>query len=108
MTMLDLSILPDIALSGYEPAFDEPWQAQAFAMTVNLHQSGLFEWKEWANVLSTEVHSGIDRDYYLHWLRALERIVAMKHLATVSELGNCAKAWQEAAERTPHGETISL
>lgn len=108
MTMPDLSILPDIALSGNEPVFDEPWQAQAFAMTVNLHQSGLFEWTEWADALSAEVHSGIDRDYYHHWLQALEMIVAIKQLATVYELGDCAKAWQEAAERTPHGQPIIM
>ncbi|HBR38100.1 MAG TPA: nitrile hydratase accessory protein, partial [Sulfitobacter pontiacus] len=48
MTLPDLSLLPDIALSDDEPVFDAPWQAQAFAMAVSLHQSGAFTWAEWA------------------------------------------------------------
>ena len=28
------------------PVFDTPWQAQAFAMTVKLHEAGVFEWNE--------------------------------------------------------------
>ena len=31
-----------------EQVFAEPWQAQAFAMTVALHDRGLFSWNEWA------------------------------------------------------------
>ena len=37
------------------PVFDEPWQAEAFAMTVALHERGLFSWAEWAAALSAEV-----------------------------------------------------
>ena len=36
MTLPDLSLLPDIALSDDEPVFDAPWQAQAFAMAVSM------------------------------------------------------------------------
>ena len=32
--------------------FAEPWQAEAFAMTVALHERGLFSWGEWAAALS--------------------------------------------------------
>jgi nitrile hydratase accessory protein len=35
--------------------FDAPWQAEAFAMVVALHQRGLFAWPEWAEMLSAEV-----------------------------------------------------
>ncbi|MGX9182447.1 nitrile hydratase accessory protein, partial [Mesorhizobium sp. BHbdii] len=37
------------------PVFAEPWQAEAFAMTVALHDKGLFSWSEWADALSAEV-----------------------------------------------------
>ena len=37
-----------------EPAFVEPWQAQAFAMTVALYEKGVFTWAEWASTLSRE------------------------------------------------------
>ena len=40
-----------------EPVFAEPWQAQAFAMTLELHGRGLFTWPEWAQALATELGS---------------------------------------------------
>ena len=33
------------------PVFREPWEAQAFAMTVALYRRGLFTWPEWAETL---------------------------------------------------------
>ena len=37
------------------PVFAEPWQAQAFAMTLQLHQRGLFSWPEWAAALAARI-----------------------------------------------------
>ena len=34
-----------------EPVFSEPWQAEAFALVVALHERGLFSWAEWAEAL---------------------------------------------------------
>ena len=34
------------------PVFAEPWQAQAFALTVRLSQAGFFTWPEWADELA--------------------------------------------------------
>jgi hypothetical protein len=45
-------------LAGDEPVFREPWEAQAFAMTVLLHQQGLFTWTEWAQALSAQIAAG--------------------------------------------------
>ena len=91
-----------------EPTFAEPWEAQAFAMTVHLHQQGAFTWDEWAEHLSGEIHSGIERSYYAHWLCALERIVATKALTTPGALADRKQAWHDAAARTPHGDAITL
>ena len=33
------------------PVFGAPWQAQAFALTLSLHERGAFTWKEWAATL---------------------------------------------------------
>ena len=41
--------------SGAEPVFAEPWQAQAFAMVLQLHQRGLFSWPEWAAALAAQI-----------------------------------------------------
>ena len=67
------------------PVFREPWEAQAFAMTLALHERGLFSWPEWAATLGDEIkraQAAGDPDtgetYYRHWLNALERIVAAK------------------------------
>ena len=36
------------------PVFREPWEAQAFAMTLALHERGLFSWSEWARALAAQ------------------------------------------------------
>ena len=42
------------------------------------------------------------------WLAALEAIVAAKGAATTDELLRTQRAWDHAADRTPHGQAISL
>ncbi len=88
--------------------FEEPWQAQAFALTVHLHDQGHFTWNEWAGALSTQIHSGTDRTYYGHWLSALEALIAAKGISTADQLAHTAQAWKQAAARTPHGQPITL
>lgn len=94
------------------PVFAEPWQAEAFALTVALHEKGVFSWSEWAEVLSSEVKKpGAARDgsdYYEHWLAALETLLASKGAAAKPEVDAFAAAWQRAAHATPHGEPILL
>ena len=97
------------------PVFAEPWQAQAFAMTLQLHQRGLFTWPEWAAALAEHIRSAQaagDADqgdtYYRHWLAALEHLVAAKGATDATELARCARAWDHAADRTPHGQPILL
>ena len=107
-TQPDLRQLPDMELDGDEPVFSEPWEAQAFALTVSLYDKGLFGWDEWAASLSSEIHSGEDRSYYRHWLVALEKLVAAKQLTSLQAIDDREKAWHAAAARTPHGEPIKL
>lgn len=104
--------LPDGAQT---PVFAEPWQAQAFAMTLQLHERGLFTWPEWAAALAERIRSAQaagDADqgntYYHHWLAALEDLVAAKGATNATELARCAQAWDHAADRTPHGQPILL
>ena len=104
----DLATLEGITLDGDEPVFNEPWEAQAFAMTLSLHEKGHFTWKEWAQVLSEEIHSGEDQEYYRHWLTALEKLVSQKNLTSKEALETRRTEWQKAAKNTPHGEVIVL
>jgi len=108
MTKPDITQLPNIQLDGDEPVFDAPWKAQAFAIALNLYQNGCFDWNDWADALSREIHSGEERSYYAHWLVALEKIVAAKKLTTADALEDRRQAWHDAAARTPHGAAITL
>jgi nitrile hydratase accessory protein len=100
----DLSGLPQDA---GEPVFAAPWEAQAFALTLALHEAGCFTWGEWAQCLGAEIASG-DRPYYEHWLAGLERIVTQKRILPAGALEARRQAWAEAAARTPHGQPIRL
>ncbi len=90
--------------------FAEPWQATAFALTVALHQKGLFSWPDWAATLSRHIATEPDdgRRYHVFWLRALEEMVERLQLGRADELAALQQAWVEAAERTPHGQPIEL
>jgi nitrile hydratase accessory protein len=94
------------------PVFAEPWQAEAFAMTVALHDKGLFSWAEWARALSIEVKrpgaAADGHDYYEHWLAALENVLASKGLAATADVDAMAARWERAALATPHGKPILL
>ncbi len=114
---IDLRGCPGLPLGGDgdQPVFAEPWQAQAFAMTLQLHERGLFTWPEWATALSARIaaaQAAGDADlgdtYYRHWLAALEDLVAAKGAAEDGELARTARAWDHAADRTPHGQPIEL
>ena len=95
-----------------EPVFSEPWQAEAFALTVALHEKGLFSWSEWAEALSAEVKkpdaAADGHDYYEHWLAALEKLVAGKNLIGGHELEQRVEDWDAAARATPHGKPIVM
>ncbi len=107
--------LPSLPRDEDGPVFREPWEAQAFAMTLWLHEQGHFTWPEWAERLGGEIlaaHGDGDPDlgdtYYLHWLKALEGLVAEKGLLTGDELVQRKDAWDRAAHSTPHGQPIIL
>ena len=107
--------LPGIPLDAEGPVFREPWEAHAFAMTLTLHQRGLFTWPEWAQALARQIAAAQrngDPDhgdtYYVHWLSALEALITVKGAGSALELQRYRSAWGHAAERTPHGQPIEL
>jgi len=110
-----IAAVPGIPRDPEGPVFREPWEAQAFAMALALHEHGLFGWNEWTAVLGDEIkraQASGDPDtgetYYRHWLAALERIVAEKGVTDTAALARYRDAWDHAAERTPHGKPIVL
>jgi len=104
--------LPSIPRDADGPVFAEPWQAQAFALTVQLHEAGAFSWTEWAQALSEQLSAAGPGDdgsrYYEHWLASLERLVAARRLADPAALLERKRAWADAYRRTPHGRPVAL
>lgn len=107
--------VPGVPQDAEGPVFREPWEAQAFAMTLALYDRGLFTWPEWAATLAAQIkraQAAGDPDtgetYYSHWLAALERLVAEKGVATMETLHRTRDAWDHACDRTPHGQPIEL
>jgi nitrile hydratase accessory protein len=83
--------------------FAEPWQAHAFALTVELSHRGLFSWGEWTEIFSHQIKVAqtvgdpdLGDTYYDHWARALEKII------------ESTDAWRRAYLSTPHGQPINL
>jgi nitrile hydratase accessory protein len=107
--------VPSIPRDHEGPVFREPWEAQAFAMALALHERGLFTWPEWAATLAEEIKRAqaagdpvTGETYYRHWLNALERLVAAKGVTDAHTLARYRDAWDRAADRTPHGAPIEL
>jgi nitrile hydratase accessory protein len=97
------------------PVFKEPWEAQAFAMTLKLHEAGHFTWAEWTEALSAEIKAAQARGdpdlgdtYYRHWLAALERLSTRKGLVRPGELTKRKAAWKQAFRNTLHGQPVAL
>ena len=97
------------------PVFAEPWQAQAFAMAVQLSAAGHFTWMEWTTALGAHLQAAADRGepddgsrYFEHWLAALEHLVAEKKLTDRTALNARKAAWADAYRHTPHGQPVEL
>ena len=102
-------------LDNDERVFSEPWEAQAFAIVVTLSNAGCFTWEEWAKIFSEVIAESKIRggpsdgsDYYLNWVKALERIVSEKEIADLSNLESVKVAWKNAYKNTPHGKPVHL
>lgn len=111
----DLTLFPGLPHDGSEAVFAAPWQAQAFALAISLHQAGHFTWREWAATLAEEIKAAqragdpdVGDSYYKHWLACLERLVAEKGILSAEGLADRKEAWRKAAAATPHGQPIVL
>ncbi|MGA0601247.1 nitrile hydratase accessory protein [Caulobacter sp. KR2-114] len=110
MTLHDSTLAVD-ATARPEVAFEVPWQAQAFALVLALHEQGAFSWPQWAEGLGRALRQRTDDSadgYYEAWLAALETIVCGQGLSSPSALAERKEAWAEAYLRTPHGKPVAL
>jgi len=110
-----LAALPRLPRDEEGPIFSEPWQAEAFALAVQLSAQRYFSWKEWTSTLAGELTSAAERGepddgsrYYHCWLAALERLVVTKQLSDPATIRIRKEAWAEAYRHTPHGKPVEL
>ncbi|MDR6677699.1 nitrile hydratase accessory protein [Pseudomonas oryzihabitans] len=101
--------------SGEGPAFDSPWQAQAFSLVVHLHRGGLFPWQDWVAIFSAVIkeapataEESVNDAYYRQWLLATERLVESLGLTTAAAIAERTEAWRQAYLNTPHGQAVAL
>ncbi|WP_282610540.1 nitrile hydratase accessory protein [Pelagibius sp. Alg239-R121] len=94
-----------------QPAFDEPWHAQAYAMSQVLIESGRITPGDWAaalgNAIKTRLASGAPDttdSYFAAITDALESVLAVKE----QEINHTVEAWRDAYETTPHGKPVKL
>lgn len=95
--------------------FDDPWQAQLFALTVALSDAGHFGWADWTAAFgATLKHHGASReldggsDYFNAWLETLEGLLSRTGMAATADVARMKAAWEEAYATTPHGQPVRL
>ena len=105
----------DPSATDEEPVFEEPWEAQAFALVLRLSEQGLFQWSEWSAALATEIRHARetgDQDlgdtYYHYWLAALEKLLLEKSVLDSEAVKSRIEEWRRAYLNTPHGQPIEL
>jgi nitrile hydratase accessory protein len=105
--------VPALPAEGDGPAFEEPWQAIAFALAVHLSERGAIPWSEWSAALGREIQAAVGDPaqvdgYFQHWLRALERICAEQGMVNPAEMRMRQEEWRRAYLETPHGAPVEL
>lgn len=84
---------PSIPRDSEGPLFSEAWEGQAFAVAVALRDRAVLHWPDFVTYLSAEIAAAGQkddgRDYYRHWLRAMERLLLDKQLLTAEEMSRC-------------------
>jgi nitrile hydratase accessory protein len=106
---------PQLPRDEEGPVFAEPWQAQAFAIAVQLSKEGHFTWTEWTTALGEQLQAAVRRGepddgsrYFEYWIAALELLATDKNLTDITALSERKEAWADSYRRTPHGQPVEL
>lgn len=87
-----------------ELVFAEPWESRAFAMAVSACETGVFTWREFQEALVARIARHDDTStpwrYYLHWLSALEDVLAGRRVVGLQEV--TARATELAQRPAEH------
>jgi nitrile hydratase accessory protein len=103
--------LPSNILDQNLPPFDEPWQAQAYAMTQVLIESGSMKAEDWAYAFGAAIRARLKAGaedttdtYFAAIGDALASVLALHGV----ELDQTISGWRNAYETTPHGKPVVL
>lgn len=115
MTDPNSTLLKPLAGVDGQPAFDEPWQAEALAIADSLVKNGLFSAGAWSEALGAalaEAESSGAADnqstYYQCVLSALEGLVAEHSEIDRQAMSGKRRDWEQAYRSTPHGQPVKL
>lgn len=95
-------------MNAPEAPFEEPWQAQLFALTVALNEVGQFTWAEWTALFGSRVQYAEADAYWHTWSETLISLLENQGIAQAVEIRALTERWQAAARATPHGQPILL
>lgn len=103
--------MPGKTERGDAPGFEEPWQAQVYAMSQVLIETGKVDPQAWASALGRAIrdrHAGGAPDtaktYFEAVADALGSVLALDQTA----MTGLTEAWRSAYKATPHGEPVAL
>lgn len=91
-----------------EVPFDHPWQAQLFAITLALNESGHFTWAEWSREFGPRVKHTETERYWEVWSEALVALLEARGMTDSAKIEALKLQWQASARVTPHGQPIEL
>lgn len=97
------------------PAFNEPWQAEAYALIQVLIETSRISPQEWAALFGDALRdAAIDgkpdnsETYYAALSKALEHVLVVAGLVQDAEVEQRTDDWRAAYHRTPHGKPVKL
>ncbi len=91
-------------------AFEQPWEAQAFALTLALSERGVFTLEEFQQALVARIGAyeataclAGDEDYYTRWIEALQDMLAARGVLPAGQIPDVeTDIVRDAASRKAH------
>lgn len=93
------------------PPFDEPWQAQSYAMAQVLIERGTISASAWADTFGAAIRARLAsgaEDTTTTYFAAIADALATVLTLESSEIDQKVEDWREAFESTPHGKPVLL
>jgi nitrile hydratase accessory protein len=97
------------------PAFDEPWQAQAYALAQVLIETGRISPSQWAKAFAAGLREAAGQGkpdssdtYYATLSETLQRVLVAAGRVEEATIQQRIDDWRAAYRRTPHGNPVRL